>query len=563
MLGRDVLLDILADEGVDRVFGNPGTTELPLVDALAAAAATATATATGQSTGRSIDYVLALQEATAVAMADGYAQVTGRPSFLNLHTSAGLGNAIGNLTNARANGSPIVVTAGQQDRRHLVTDPLLGGDLVGLASPVAKSATEVTRVDDLGVLVRRAFTDALDWPRGPVFLSLPMDLLDEKVDGPVPPGSRIDRRTVPDSVAELADLLCEPPAGELAIVVGDEVAASGAMAATVELAETLGAQVFATPLHATGVFPPGHPLFGGALPPSAADMRRLLDPFRRLFLIAGRGLITYPYTDGSPLPDHLDLVHLSPDPAQLGRVLPARFAVVGDPLATVRALLVLTRGKVDRAAVAAVVAARAEHRRRRLDGLDRKAVDRYDDVPTHPMAAVHAVVKALPADALVVDEAVTNTPYLRGLYHFTEPNRYFGCRGGGLGWGMPAAVGVSLGAGMAPTVCVVGDGSAMYSPQALWTAAREAAPVVFVVLDNQEYLILKSSLRTMYGRSADRGEFAALDLDRPALDFVALATSMGVPGRTVGSAAEVGDAVRAAFEHGGPALVHVRVGGAR
>jgi benzoylformate decarboxylase len=508
-------------------------------------------------------YVLALQEATAVGMADGYAQVTGRPSFLNLHTSAGLGNAIGNLTNARANGSPLVVTAGQQDRRHLVAEPLLGGDLTGLAAPVSKSSTEVTRVDDLGLLMRRAFNDAMNWPRGPVFLSLPMDMLDEEASTAVLPKSGIDRRSIPAAIDTMADLLTELPPDELVIVVGDEVAASGALKSVVALAEALGVRVFATPLHATGVFPPGHPLFGGALPPSAAAIRTMLAPFRRMFLIAGRGLIAYPYTDGSPLPETMDLVHLSPDPVQLGRVLPARLGVVGDPAATVDALLPLIRSLVDPIKVGQALEQHAAARSKRSKALEDKAVSRYGDQPSHPMAAVHAIVGALPPGCLVVDEAVTNGPYLRGFHHFSEPNRYFGCRGGGLGWGMPAAVGVSLGADYAPTICVVGDGSAMYSPQALWTAARENVPVVFVVLDNGQYLILKNSLRSMYEINPAADRFVGLDLDQPPLAFTALGQSMGVPSVSVSTATELAGAVSAAFEREGPMLVHIPVGDGR
>nr|MDQ3294002.1 thiamine pyrophosphate-binding protein [Actinomycetota bacterium] len=162
--GREVLLEVLRTEGVTHVFGNPGSTELPFVDALAAA--------------DDIHYVLALQEATAVGMADGYALATRRPAFLNLHTSAGLGNAIGNLTNARANGTPLVVTAGQQDERHLADDPLLSGPLTELAAPTAKWAHEVRSLGELGTMLRRAFADAAKAPAGPTFLSLRMDILE-------------------------------------------------------------------------------------------------------------------------------------------------------------------------------------------------------------------------------------------------------------------------------------------------------------------------------------------------------------------------------------------------
>jgi benzoylformate decarboxylase len=220
--GRDALLEVLRSEGVTHLFGNPGTTELPLMDALA--------------TADDLRYVLALQEATAVGMADGYAQVTGRPAVLNLHTSAGLGNAIGNLTNAQANGTPLVVTAGQQDRRHLHHDPLLAGDLVGLAQSVSKWTHEVSTLGELATVLRRAFHDAASAPAGPVFVSIPMDVLEEAGEAPVPPPSTIVRGAVAGGLDELARRLAAAAPDRLLLVAGDEVAASGAVPALTAVA---------------------------------------------------------------------------------------------------------------------------------------------------------------------------------------------------------------------------------------------------------------------------------------------------------------------------------------
>jgi benzoylformate decarboxylase len=176
-----------------------------------------------------------------------------------------------------------------------------------------------------------------------------------------------------------------------------------------------------------------------------------------------------------------------------------------------------------------------------------------------PAAAAHALLAALPQETRVVDEAITTGTYVRGYHRVTQPGRYFFCRGGGLGWGMPAALGVSLGAGREPVLCVVGDGSAMYSPQALWTAAHEGLPVVFAVVDNREYRILKGALAARGDASARHGTFLGMDLDDPPVDFLALARAMGVPGTRVERAGEVGDAVRAAIDAGGPALVHLPI----
>ncbi len=544
-LGRDVLLDVLRTEGVTHLFGNPGSTELPLIDALAGV--------------DDLHYVLALQEATAVGIADGYAQVTGRPAFLNLHTSAGLGNAIGNLTNARANGAPLVVTAGQQDERHLAADPLLSGDLVALARPVSKWAHEVRTPDELATILRRAFRDAMAPPTGPVFVSIRMDHLEREVATPVPPRSPVDHRTVAAEVGGLASFLAGPDPGSLAIVAGDEVARSGGVADLVEVAEALGAPVYGSPLHASVVFPTTHPLWQGMLAPHAGAIRETLGRFERVFLVGGQAFMVYPWAEGAPLPEGVELAHLSPDPAQPGRAHPVALGAVGDPAATLAALHLELHSR-GRFTPGAGVLDDARSRRRADDAArEETALGRYGPAPMHPMAAAHALVRALPAGTPVVDEAITTGVYVRGFHRVEKPGRYLFCRGGGLGWGMPAALGVSLALDRAPVLCVVGDGSAMYSPQALWTAARERLPVVFAVVDNGQYLILKNNLRGMAATSVETGRFVAMDLDDPALDFVALAAAMGVPATTVEHTADIPTAVRFALASGRPHLLHVPI----
>jgi benzoylformate decarboxylase len=544
--GRDVLLEVLRTEGVRHVFGNPGSTELPLIDALAAA--------------DDLHYVLALQEATAVGMADGYAQVTGRPAFLNLHTSAGLGNAIGNLTNAQANVTPLVVTAGQQHYGHIETDPLLAGDLVGLARPVSKWSHEVRTVRELGTMLRRAFHDAASPPAGPVFLSLPMSTLDEDGAPDAPPASTIVRAATAGGLDDLATLLTSVPMGSLAIVVGDEVPQSGGVGALAAIAEVLGAPVYGSPLHSTGVFPPAHPLWAGMLPLSASAVRAALARYSLVFLVGGRAFMAYPYTDGPALPDGTALVHLSPDAGQIGRSHPVQLGVVGDPAATLAALLPALVGRTDADAAADVLASAVTRRCAEIDALEQAALDRYGSHPIDPMAAGHALVRAMPTGCAVVDEAITTGGYVRGFHHWTEPGRYFFCKGGGLGWGMPAALGVSLAYDRSvPVLCVAGDGSAMYSPQALWTAAHEQLPVVFAVVNNRQYLILKTYLRSMKGESVEHGRFVAMDIVDPPVDYVALAQSMGVDATLVTSATEVGDVVRTALASGRPHLVELPI----
>jgi benzoylformate decarboxylase len=539
--GAEVLLEVLRSEGVTHLFGNPGTTELPLIDALAGV--------------DDLRYVLALQEATAVGMADGYAQVTGRPAFLNLHTSAGLGNAIGNLTNAVANRTPLVVTAGQQDRRHIVSDPLLAGDLVGLARPVSKWAHEVRTGDELGTVLRRSFADAAAPPAGPVFVSLPMDLLDADGAAPAPPpSSRSFAGTVAGGVEELAELLVSADPSRLAIVIGDEGATAAAEVA--ELAEALGVRVFGSPLYGRQVFPLGHPCWAGALPPAAAAIHATLDGFDRVLLVGGQAFLVYPYTPGSALPAHTELLHLSPSAADVGRTHAVRLGLVGDPAATLRAVLPAVRAGVDASAAAARLDELRAARSAAMTSYAEAATSKYTSAPMAPIAAAHAVVSSLPPGTVVVDEAITTGTHVRGFHD----GPYLFCRGGGLGWGMPAALGASLGRGGEPVVCVVGDGSAMYSPQALWTAAAEGLPVVFCVVNNRQYLILKNALRQRGGPTVATGRYVGMDLASPPVDFLALATSMGVAATLVEKATDVGDALQAALASGGPHLLELPIG---
>jgi benzoylformate decarboxylase len=567
-LGRDILLSVLASEGVRHIFGNPGTTELPLMDALAGPG------------GEAFDYVLSLQEATVVAMADGYAQATGRPAFVNLHTSAGLGNAIGNLTNAAANRTPLVVTAGNADRRHLAVEPLLSGDLVGLAGGVSKWGHEVRAPAELGVILRRAFLSAAAPPAGPVFVAIPSDVLEEAppdegmtVGGVVPPRSTIDAGPIAARLPELADALAGSsiseedalgvPAG-LALIAGEEVGTSGAgaVAALVALAEALACPVYGSPLHSVTVFPTAHPLWAGPLPFQADRIRAVLAGagINRALLVGAHAFLVYPWSPGPPVPEELALYQLAPNAEAVGRTHPVRLGLIGDTRRSLEVLAALARERVPQAKAAAALAAARAKRANEVGVAEAGIVDRYQALPMDPAACVHAMLRALPPEVTVVDEAITTGTAVRQFHRTTTAGRYFFCRGGGLGWGMPAACGISLARGGEPVLCVVGDGSAMYSPQALWTAASRDLPVVFAVVNNRQYAILKANLRRMGGRSGGADDrFIGMDLDQPPVDFCALATSMGVPAQRVEKAADVGAAVSAAWVSGRPALLELPI----
>jgi len=545
--GAEILLEALAGEGVRHVFGNPGTTELPLVDALS---------------GRDEpQYVLALQEATAVGMADAYARLTGRPSFVNLHTVAGLANGLGNLTNAAAAGTPMVVTAGQQDRRHLIAEPLLSGDLVGLARSLVKWSHEVRTLGELGTTIRRAFRLAAAPPTGPVFLGIPMDVLEEAGEALLPPRSEVDDAPTGGSLSELADLLAG--AERSGLVVGNELARSDGLAAAVELAEMLGAPVHGQPLNSLLVFPSAHPLWRGPLPMDAAGINAALGAYDRVLVLGADAFLVYPYAPGQPVPEGVELLQVHPDPAQLGRTHAVRLGVLGDPARCAAELGRLLTGRIPAERRQRALAEGDAWRGEAVVALAGQVIAARESTPLGPAAAVQAVVSRLPEDAILVDEAITASLFARALHQGADPTSYLWSGAGALGWGVPAALGARLAAPERPVVCLVGDGSFMYAPQALWTAARYRLNALTVVLDNREYRILKHGLDRMEGASSRSGSYVGLDLGDPGLDFVALAGSMGIAGRRVEDADELEQAVGEALGSGEPRLLHVPISGHR
>jgi benzoylformate decarboxylase len=546
--GADVLLEILCSEGVEYIFGNPGTTELPLMDALLRAP--------------DLRYVLALQEATAVAMADSYAQAARRPGFLNLHTAGGLGHGMGNLLNASVSQTPLVVTAGQQDSRHTVTDPLLFGDLVRIAEPAVKWAREVASADQLPVLVRRAFHDASAAPTGPVFLSLPMDVMEEMSTVGIGGRSRIDRSAVGGSLEQLAKYLADVAPGRLAIIAGDEIYASEAAQETVAVAQALGATVYGSSWPSRIPFPTSHPLWAGNLPTKANDIAAILSNYDAIFALGGKSLVTILYTAGSAVPPGCDVFQLSADVRDLGRTYVTKLSVVGEIKASLRALLpwLDETTKRNSKAYAALLQKAEQHRARRWQSLENMVASQMDSPVTTPLVAAREAVRAIGSDIAIVDEAVATSSHVREFLKSDSPNQYSFIRGGGLGWGMPAAVGCSLGLGRAPVVCLVGDGAALYSPQALWTAAHEMLPVTFIVMNNREYNVLKNFMRSQVGyNSAKMNRYIAMDLVPPAIDYVALANSMGVPARRVERATDIAPSIEAAISSGTTNLVEVLI----
>jgi benzoylformate decarboxylase len=546
--GAAVLLDVLRSEGVEYIFGNPGTTELPLIDAMLETP--------------DIRYVFALQEASAVAMADGYAQAARKPGFLNLHTAGGLGHGMGNLLNASVSQTPLVVTAGQQDSRHTITDPLLLGDLIQIARPAVKWAQEVTHADQLPTLVRRAFHDANAAPTGPVFLSLPMDVMQEMTAIDIGRGSTIDRQPVAGSLGLLAAHLAAITPGRLAIIAGDEIDRSDAAAEVVELAEMLGAPVFGSSWPSRIPFPTAHPLWSGNMPTKATDIAARLRDYEAVFALGGKSLITILYTEGPVIPRTCAVYQMSADVRDLGRTYETPLSVVGDIKASLRALLPML-GKATAhhaAAYAALVQVAVARRAESRAGLAATAARQFDAVEITPLVAAQEAARAMGPRVAIVDEAIATSLHLRQFLASPSARQYSFLRGGALGWGMPAAVGCSLGLGREPVVSLVGDGAALYSPQALWTAAHERLPVTFVVMNNREYNVLKNFMKGQADYISTRtNRFIAMDIADPPVDYQALARSMGVPSRRILRAADIAPALEDGIRSRAPNLVEIMI----
>lgn len=543
--GRECLLEILRDEGVTHIFGNPGTTELPLIDALAGT--------------DDFEFVLGLQEATVVGMADGYAQATGRPAFVNLHTTAGLGNGLGNLTNAFATNVPMVVTAGQQDSRHLIYDPLLSGDLVGLARSTVKWAHEVRSLEELPIILRRAFRDANTEPKGPVFLSLPMNIVDEIGEVAIPPKSRIIDGG-PGYISELTKLLTVSRRGKVCLVLGDEVGRYSATDVAVRVAELLGADVFGSPFHSNVPFPTHHPLWRFNLPLNCAQMRESLEEYDCILLIGDRAFMSYTYAEELPYAPGTTLIQIAVDKHSLGRSHAVDLGLCGNPALLLEALEreLSAKGLPDAQGVSHLAAANAR-RQEWIRNLEMELSFLGSERPLHPLVAANAVLRGVPPEMVIVDECLATNDYVRQLFPASRPNQYFHVRGAGLGWGMPAACGVSLGLNRQPVLCLVGDGAAMYSPQALWTAAHENLPVTFVVFNNSEYNILKNFMRNRPGYNGQREQFVGMDLTKPAIDYCSLAAAHGVEAIKLTEPAEISSHIASAIRKKGPSLIEVSI----
>jgi benzoylformate decarboxylase len=521
---REAAYELFRARGMTTMFGNPGSTELPMLHGYP----------------DDFEYVLGLQEAVVVGMADGYAQASGKPTLVNLHTAPGVGNAVGAMFNAQANKSPLVITAGQQVRAMITLQAnLTDRDATRVPDPFVKWSYEPPRAEDVPLALARAVHVASLPPRGPAFVSIPMDDWTAEVDdGDV--RHAIERSVTgravadPELIRSLAERLAK--AENPAMVAGPDVDASGGWEAAVALAERQRLPVWATPAPGGGRigFPEGHANFRGTLPPAIGPLGQMLDGHDLVLAIGTSIFPYYPYIPGPLLPDGTELVAVTSDPDEAARA-PMGDAIVADVRLTVEALL----DEVP------------ESDRPAPEPLGEPQAPPESD-PLSPSTVHAALGDLLPDDGIIVLESPSSTMALRNQLRLSRPGSYYFGAGGGLGFGLAASVGVQLAEPNRPVVCVMGEGSVQYAVTAFWSAVAYQVPVTFLILRNEEYSILKWFADT-------EDVTGAPGLDLPALDTAEIASGYGLKSRRVGGLEELRSALGAAIPSGEPELIEVGV----
>ncbi|WP_254606275.1 benzoylformate decarboxylase [Sphingomonas bacterium] len=511
---REATLALLRAHRMTTIFGNPGSTELPMF----------------RDFPDDFSYVLGLQESVVLAMADGYAQATRNAAFVNLHSSAGVGHALGSLFTAHKNQTPLVVTAGQQARSILPYDPFLFAErATEFPRPFVKWACEPARAEDVPAAIARAYHVAMEAPCGPTFVSVPVDDWDRMCASIAPRAIASRNPGDPAALREAAETLAA--ARRPAIVVGAGVARDDAWHEVVALAERHAAQVWVSPMSARCGFPEDHPLFAGFLTAAREPIVASLDGHDVILVLGGPMSLYHVEGFGPHVPEGARIVQIADNHGMLAWN-PASTGIVADTKLAVATLLDATAPPVR--PTPAMPARKPD-----LDG--RVFDDRY---------LLQQIARLRPADAIIVEEAPSSRGPMHDYLPITRENGFYTCASGGLGHGLPAAIGVALGRPGEKVIAFLGDGSSMYAIQGLWTAAQLRLPVSFVIANNHRYEALHH-----FGRHFGLQDMVGTNL--PAIDFCALAQGQGIPATKVAAAGDLDAALTASFTATGPTLIEV------
>jgi benzoylformate decarboxylase len=541
--GRSAFLALLKDEGITHLFGNPGTTELPIMHAL--------------KDHPDLTYVMAMQESLVVAIADGFSRASGKLVACNVHVAPGLGNALGSLFNAKFTGTPMILTAGQQEQGHGLMEPVLYGPLVQMAEPLVKWAVEVTRLEDLPRIVRRAAKIATTPPTGPVFISLPGDILNSEAGIELGRSTRVDTRVKPSDESLQALVARILKAQRPVIIAGDEIVKSDALAEAAQLAEALGAPAYQCSTPYGAQFLSESPCFMGALSRLQKQVREVLSPYDLMIVLGADPLRMSVYSEVDPMPDNMSIVQVGLVDWDLAKNYGAEIALKADVKETLRALVPALKAAGGsalesraRKGVADLATKNWSARRKPLMEQISKSAGKS---PIEPDYLTLQMVEAMPDNAIMVDEGLTSGRQLLSLRPHRDRYGYHALASGGIGWGLPASVGVSLANPKRPVVCFSGDGSAMYSIQSLWTAAHHKLPLNVVICNNGGYRIIKQRLLSFHNDD----HYVGMDFVDPPVDFSGLATSLGLEAIRITDPAELKPKLSDAFKRPGAKLIEV------
>ena len=529
---REVTFDLLRELELTTIFGNPGSTEETFL----------------KDFPQDFRYIQTLHESSAVGAADGYAQATRKPALVNVHTSAGLSNSMSNIMTAYMNKTPLIVTAGNQTREMLLMEPwLMNVEPTILPRPWVKWSYQPVRAEDLPAAFMRAYAMALQPPAGPVFLSIPLDDCDKPAMGPAVVRS-VARRIGPDPerIAAFADALSS--AKNPVLIYGSGIARGQGWDTGIKLAEKMNVKVWAAPASERTPFPETHPLYAGSLPFAIAPLSKKLEGHDLAIVIGAPVFRYYPYVAGTYIPDGLRLLHITDDPSEAGRA-PVGDSLLSDPVLALEELLARVKPRQRTSADSP----KQEHR---MAPKDAPTPDRKTDGPMSSAELFKTLRSSTPDNTILVEESPSNLSELHAAWPIENPDSFYTFASGSLGWNLPASVGIALAerdsGSNRPVVVVIGDGSLQYSIQGLWTAVQHKLPILFVVVCNAEYAILKS-----FAEQEDSSGVPGLDL--PGLDIVSLAKGYGCAAERV----ETTDAIRKicsqAFSRNVPTVIEVPV----
>lgn len=545
--GRFVIVEQLLADGIRYMFGNPGTSEEGFLDSLS-------------DYYPEFEYILALQETVAVGVADGYARSTKKPTVVQLHSGVGLGNGIGMLYQAMRGHSPLVVLAGEAGTQYDAMDAQMAADLVSMAKPVTKWATRVVHPSSLLRVLRRAIKIAATPPMGPVFVSLPMDVLDTINEEEVVPTSILLTRVAPEpeEIAKVATMLAT--ASNPLIIIGDGVAYSDAQAELTRVAELIGAQVWGADSSEPNMSST-HPLFGGLLGHMFGEVSSRIISQADVVLICGTYVFpeVFPALAGAFAPT-TKVIHIDLNAYEIAKNFPVTLGLVSDPKTTLVKLgaeLEKTLTAEQKLLVSKRTTQIAETKKQQM--AEQYESDRavHDLVPLHLSQFAEELARHLPPNTIIFDEAITHSEELCRYIPPTTIGHYFQTRGGSLGVGIPGAIGIKLAHPDKTAISFSGDGGTMYTIQALWTAAHHNIDAKFIICNNHSYRILKLNILQYWEeQQIPQHEFpASFDLCKPDIRFDELARAMGVQAVRVETPEQIKPAIAQALSHNGPFLI--------